>query len=101
MTAPARKPEIVSDLWICTDCAVFHANGPDDLDAETVEQIAAGVERETKAGGHWALDGVRDGEPEGSDQREFSWHACACCGSKLGGSRHRAAVIYPDGPRVG
>ena len=97
MPATAKKMEIVTDLWVCADCCMFHANGPDDLDAETVERIVAGCEREAKAGGRWALDGPREGEHEEADTNPFSWRPCACCGSKLGGSRHRAAVIYPDG----
>lgn len=89
--------EIVSDLWICVDCLFFHANGDLPDDAAASAAVLAGTERETAAGGRWSLDGPRDGEAEGSDVNDFSWRACACCGSKLGGSRHRAAVVYTKG----
>lgn len=32
-------------------------------------------------------------ESEAADTQDFSWCACACCGSTLGGSRHRCALI--------
>lgn len=28
-----------------------------------------------------------------ADTDEFSWRPCDCCGSKLGGSRHRCAIL--------
>ncbi len=83
--------EAYDNLWVCVDCLVFIANGelPEDDGARAA--VLAGVEREAVAGGHWAVTGE-------DDDREFSWHACACCGSDLGGSRHRCAVLYPNGP---
>lgn len=118
--------DVISGLWVCADCLMFHANGPDDLDAETVEAIVAGCEREAPY--QWVCDGPHTGEhaptcrncdglvgrdeegdlcvychgvgkvdeDEGADTQEFSWSECDCCGSTLGGSRHRMALIKHD-----
>lgn len=83
--------EIIRGLWVCVDCLMFHANGPDDLEPEVVGRIVAGCEREAPY--HWASDGRGLDEPEGADEQEFSWRPCACCHSSLGGSRHRFALI--------
>lgn len=47
--------EIIRDLWVCADCLMFHANGPDNLEPEIVEAIVAGCEREAPY--HWTPDG--------------------------------------------
>lgn len=86
---------IIKDLWICVDCAVFHAVGAMPEDIEAAARVQAGVEREAAAGGAWGLEGPTEDEDEEAVTREFSRAACACCYSTLGGSRHRAALIYP------
>lgn len=88
---------LITDLWICVDCLFALANGDYPDDPERAAAVAAGEQREADAGGHWSLDGDRDGEPEGSSDRDFSRSQCACCWSRLGGSRHRAAVFYAAG----
>jgi hypothetical protein len=78
---------IADNLWVCVDCIQFIANGelPDDSKRSTA--IIAGHERELPA--IW----VNGGSELPTDQREFSWRPCACCGSKLGGDRYPAALI--------
>lgn len=89
---------VIDDQWICQDCLFFIANG--DLPSatggseEADARVIAGCEREAAAGGHWALDSAEDG----SDTLDFSRSDCDCCGSSLGGSRHRAAVLYSNAP---
>lgn len=115
--------DIIRGRWVCVDCLMFHANGPDDLEPAAVEKIIAGCEREAPY--VWTFDGPHTGEhapacrnccghvgpdedgdvcvycngtgkvdeDEGADIQDFSWAPCACCGSVLGGSRHRMALI--------
>lgn len=81
--------KIIDDLQICSDCAMIIAN--DDasgMDDATEAACRAGIEKEAAAGGHWALSGAED------EESSFSWSACDCCGSRLGGDRIAAAVVY-------
>ena len=74
---------IADHLWICVDCAGYIANGDIPEDEGVQRAIEAGIERTLP--GHWVI-GSEENEP-------FSWNACDCCGSRLGGSRISAAVI--------
>lgn len=38
---------------------------------------------------------------EACDEGLFSWHACDCCGSTLGGNRYAAHGLHSDGPLKG
>ncbi len=90
-TTPKGKIDIIRDQWVCVDCLFALANGEYPDDATRAAEIEAGETRELPY--RWALDGPHEGESEEADQDPFSWRPCACCGSRLGGSRHRAALI--------
>jgi hypothetical protein len=69
----------------CVDCLMLVANGdvPDERPSLSAEMVA-----------HMGADDVRHlcvGDSEKDD--EFSWSACECCGSTLGGSRHHFVVL--------
>jgi len=79
---------IRDDLWGCTDCLYVEANGYDDsLSTERNEEVATAI---ANVGGQLVSD--YDSET-GDGIREFSWRPCDICGSPLGGSRHRFAVL--------
>jgi len=86
--------KIIQGLWVCSDCAMALANGEYPDDANASKAITEGEIRERPY--HWALDGDRDGEPEGASTRDFSWSQCDCCRSRLGGDRTRAALISEE-----
>ena len=99
MSEPATKVEVLGPYWVCSDCLMFIANGdlPDCADDETAKAVVAGVESEP---GHWVAGGECEEHQDhnhcaesGCDSRDFSWSDCECCGSSLGGSRHKASVI--------
>ena len=86
---------IIDDLWFCQDCMLFAVNGEPpqwENDAQN-KRIVAGVEA---FGPHLVHDGTHEDEDEDADEQEFSWRSCDCCGSRLGGSRHRFAVLGED-----
>lgn len=80
---------VQNDLWLCEDCTMIACNG-DTSGFESDARVA-----ECMAG----LDGlgpnlVGDFDVEkGEGYDEFSWGDCDCCGSTLGGSRHRFALL--------
>lgn len=82
---------VAGEYRVCVDCTMFLANGPDDLDAETVERVVAGVERIQANGGHLVCTSSEETDAC------FSWRHCECCLSPLGGSRHDATLLC-DGP---
>lgn len=66
-------------LHVCLDCYLAvenQGNDPDEYDERTPEQRQQAAN--TLRGGHWAT----------GDEVGFSWHACECCGSALGGTRY-------------
>lgn len=70
------------DLMVCTDCALFLANGEveePDPDWPGPDAIEA----------NWPDHDIALGD----DSDEFSWSACDACGSRLGGARHAAVAI--------
>lgn len=74
---------VLMDLSACQDCLFYVANGDLPDDSRDLEaDIQATV-----------------GEPSGrlvcgdDDSEEFSWSACECCGSQLGGSRHTLRLL--------
>ena len=86
-----RVPIVYRDLWVCWDCALFIANGDLPDDESLAESILYGIERE--APGQWVLDSANESDPEDYSSQEFSWSDCDCCGSDLGGSCERAAIV--------
>jgi len=75
----------VCNIMACQDCLMLVANGelPDER-PELEDDIDA----------LWGVSRSRFFCVGDSDQDdEFSWRACECCGSELGGSRHQLAVM--------
>lgn len=72
-------------LMACADCLMLVANGdlPEDDNGELERGIANNLGDDTK----WLCCGDSDADDE------FSWSACECCGSKLGGSRHQLCIV--------
>ncbi len=96
METQQTDPDVISNLWVCTDCVMYIANGelPEE-DADVGRAILDGIERERPY--DWVCESPHDDEGEGADQVDFSWRACECCNSHLGGSRHRCALILVKG----
>lgn len=76
---------VVDEMMACQDCLLFIANGdlPEDND-HLVAEIEAHLS--LKPGQYLVC-----GDSEKDD--EFSWRACECCGSTLGGSRHHVVLL--------
>lgn len=92
---------IRTDLWLCDDCTIVAVNDdPTGIDDDArVAQVYAGL---AKLGPHLVPD---DHDPEECDdedydhgRRDFSWHGCDCCGSRLGGSLTRFAILGDGHP---
>jgi len=79
---------IVHDgLRCCVDCLAFAANGDIPEDRPELPEVL----RVAFPGLHLVPAGVGDNyEGEG-----FSWSACDCCGSRLGGDRWLMATLGP------
>jgi hypothetical protein len=69
---------------ICTDCALYINDGTEAEDRATALRVKYAVTDAVGDCGYWYLTG---------DEEEFSWAACDCCGSKLGGMRHGATLM--------
>jgi len=73
------------ELMSCIDCLMVVANGeyPEDPTNNIGDRIMAnlGDDRHHLCCGDSDLD------------QEFSWSACQCCRSPLGGSRHQLIVL--------
>lgn len=78
---PTENPQ-----WVCADCILYIANGDLPEDPADARRITDAIAAEP---GTWVCGSAPDDE--------FSWSACDCCGSTLGGSRHEAAVIPANG----
>jgi hypothetical protein len=81
---------ICDDLWFCIDCTIAHCNGDMPEDPDRAAEVEAGFSR---LGGNPAMN---DGE-FGEGEQSFSFSECDCCGSTLGGSRHRFALFEATG----
>lgn len=84
---------IADSLWLCIDCTIAEVNGDysgmeDEERAREVREALARVQERGSLAPNW------DSE-EGTGIRDFSWNPCDCCGSHLGGSRHRFAILAP------
>jgi len=78
--------QVKYELAACADCLLFVANGdaPEDDNGELAAAILANL----------GADDARNlccGDTDQDD--EFSWRACDCCGSTLGGSRHQLICL--------
>lgn len=97
---------IRDDIQLCTDCLFVAVNGD-----------YSGIDEHYGKGEHPGRGELREGAKEraaeidaglarlgpnlvphfdsetGEGIDEFSWRPCGCCGSNLGGSRHRFAVL--------
>lgn len=72
-------------IWVCVDCLLVLVNG-DDSGIEGSgrrQEVFDGVER---LGPHIVGPNA---------EHEFSWVPCACCKSRMGGSRHEMAQLGP------
>jgi hypothetical protein len=86
----ARREAV--ELLVCTDCALVLVNGDDSgVPADRLAEVLAGVGRigPGVAGCNSSLD------------LEFSWAACECCGSRLGGARHCVVQLVEVEPGPG
>lgn len=78
-------------IELCEDCTIIAVHGYSDTASdEQTSASLAGIDRLQRDGGH--LVPSYDGET-GRGIEEFTWRPCACCCSKLGGSRHEFATI--------
>lgn len=73
--------EVLSGFRICTDCAMFHANG--ETPVELDEDGTAAWLESLDDSGHWVVE----------DDEGFSWRSCDSCRSPLGGDRFGASIL--------
>ena len=83
---------IRDDIWVCDDCLFAIENGH-TFSIESEERVAEVWKGVRRLGRH--LSANWDSETD-EGIRDFSWSSCDCCGSRLGGERHRYAVLGPD-----
>ena len=80
-----------TELLVCTDCALFIANG--DLPSATYgtdeddDRVIVGAQR-------WQDWQLHMGDSE--NDHTFSWSWCDHCHSTLGGPRHHAVAMRPN-----
>lgn len=80
------------DLWFCDCCSLAAVNGDScECDDEHDDDVVKGLD---DLGPHVVPD-FDSNDDEGIE--EFSWKECDCCGTRLGGSRHRFAVLGEEG----
>lgn len=76
------------DLEACTDCVMFLANGeepddnPDNWSADNIEANWPSATYQLAVGGNETTE------------EYFSWRACGCCGSRLGGNRYPVVALF-------
>ena len=83
---------ILDDIWVCDDCLFMAVNGDSPEDEARALACEAGL---ADLGKHVVPD--FDSET-GDGMLEFSYGGCDCCGCRLGGSRHRFAVLGEVAP---
>ena len=81
--------QVIAEISVCVDCLIMIANGDvSGIDNEDrIAEVIAGMDRLTTDGAHLVAGDSDDGN--------FRWTPCECCGSELGGDRH-AAVLLSD-----
>lgn len=93
--------EVIRDGLLFCECCLFAAVNGDachcGVSAEEEQRGAAAHDLRVTAGlsdlgtiGHVVPDFDSD---TGDGIDEFSWRSCDCCNTRLGGSRHRFAVL--------
>jgi hypothetical protein len=92
---------IRDDLWLCDDCLFYAVNG-DTSGIDDPQRERDVIEGVNALGPHLVPD--FDSEvPEDADEdngiEEFSWKPCDACGTRLGGGRHRFAVLGEEKKR--
>jgi len=70
---------------VCEDCLFALVNGDYPSDDKRAEAVLAGEKRVLPAR---FLSDASEG-----DEGAFSWRACDCCKSTLGGTRHAFALV--------
>ena len=74
---------VYEELWVCTDCAHYLANGlPDEHEAGWSPELIQA---------HWPHHDLVNGDCDKDE--EFSWSSCDACGSRLGGTRFHCAAL--------
>ncbi len=83
------------DQWICVDCMMLIANGETDpeMSEQEAKDFISKVDNSLEDGLDWVLNSTEDEDGYDTSYDEFSWRRCDCCGSTLGGSRHRATIL--------
>lgn len=81
--------KVVNELMACIDCLLYVANG--DLPEDDTGQLEEAIGEHLDLSVHqYLVCGDNDKDDE------FSWRACECCGSTLGGSRHLLVLLEDD-----
>lgn len=94
-TGPDGKPFTLTQIEICRDCVLVHANGEDGCDDTDC--------RHGIPDSGWPVDteltlGRLDADANAMEDTEpwFSWSPCEWCGSPLGGDREYAVAWQPE-----
>lgn len=86
------KSTILSEISVCTDCMLLHANGEFDPDRPTDEPEPLALITEgysvTLGGEHTDMCELNEYGECDCDQLGFSGQPCQGCGSWLGGDRY-------------
>ncbi len=77
--------ETIEGLYVCSDCAIFIANGDLPEDPVVSRTIVSGIEKQLPSEFVMSFDEDKD--------NDFSKHPCDCCGDRLAGYRHAAVLI--------
>lgn len=83
--------ETLNGVRACMDCTAYSANGPGDMDAETVDRVAAGFERFGTGATFDADTSHRTGEWV---DYGFTWDRCDVCGLGLGHDYVRGSLSW-------
>lgn len=76
--------QVAYELSACVDCLFYVANGSIPEDRPSLPNDIKSQWGELSHGLHAACD-----------ELGFSWTACECCGSVLGGSREKLIILQP------
>lgn len=90
-----------SELWVCVDCMLIHANGEcgerDPGEPEPLCLIGPDDDLSMGLFAEHHADGCTDSDREAGcncETHTFSWSRCDGCGSTLGGERHAMTLVY-------
>lgn len=90
-----KEPCNFIDYEVCMDCYQFHHGNELESEARELEVASAYNKEQESCSGHFA-DNTDPECEEDPGITEFSWNPCELCGSSLGGSRYRLAMIVPN-----